>query len=109
MRTVCRRQVLIFILAVASGIFGSAFAYAGTASSPMPPDDLPACVVVGPTSTPLNVRAAPQGQILSAISNGQLVRILDETKDSRGKHWAHIADANSRPVGWVFREYLACR
>ncbi|WP_368860676.1 SH3 domain-containing protein [Bradyrhizobium sp. Arg816] len=75
----------------------------------MPPDDPLACVVIDPTSTPLNVRATPQGQILSAISNGQLVRILDEAKDSQGKRWAHIADAYSRPVGWVFREYLACK
>lgn len=108
MRIVFRRPVQVLVLAVTTGFSGST-AYAGTATSPMPRDDLAACVVVDPTSSPLNVRAAPQGQILSAISNGLLVRILDETKDSSGKRWAYIADANARALGWVFREYLACR
>ncbi|WP_354097258.1 SH3 domain-containing protein [Bradyrhizobium sp. S3.2.12] len=81
----------------------------GKAPSQVPLDDRGACVVVDPTSTPLNVRAVPQGQILSVVSNGQLVRVLEETTDAHGKRWAHIADANSQPVGWVFREYLACR
>jgi Bacterial SH3 domain len=75
----------------------------------MSSDGLPACVVVDPTSTPLNIRTAPNGQIVGTIPNGQPVRILNQTKDTLGKPWASIADANSRPLGWVFREYLVCR
>jgi len=74
-------------------------------------DPAPECLVVDPTPTPLNVRTAPQGQIVGTISNGQSVRILDQAEDAGGKRWAHIANpnSNSRPLGWVFREYLVCR
>ena len=67
------------------------------------------CVVVDPTSTPLNMRTVPNGQVMATIANGQAVRMLSQTKDSRGRPWANIADANLRPLGWVFREYLVCR
>lgn len=72
-------------------------------------EDPAACLVVDPTSTPLNVRTAPQGPVVGTVANGQPVRILRQTKDPRGRPWAFIAGANSLPIGWVFREYLVCR
>ncbi|MBI5264983.1 MAG: SH3 domain-containing protein [Bradyrhizobium sp.] len=67
------------------------------------------CTVADPTSTPLNVRTSPHGKIVGTVANGVRVRVLDEARDGRGEQWAYIADAASRPVGWVFKEYLACR
>ncbi|WP_076864055.1 SH3 domain-containing protein [Bradyrhizobium mercantei] len=105
----CRRLVSPFIAAVIGGISSAALAQSDTTSSSKSSDNLAECVVVDPTSTPLNIRAEPQGQIISTISNGQLVRVLREKSDTRSKRWAYVADANSRPLGWVFREHLACR
>jgi len=68
-----------------------------------------ACIVADPTGTPLNVRTAPYGRALGAIPNGNRVMIIDRTKDNRGKDWAYIANRTSKPLGWVFREYIDCR
>lgn len=104
----CYRVVAPIILVLTSGASASV-AQSGILSSSMSPDGSAQCVVVDPTPTPLNVRTEPQGRIVSTISNGQLVSVLRETNDGGGKRWSYVADATSHPIGWVFREYLACR
>jgi hypothetical protein len=67
------------------------------------------CRVMDPTGTPLNVRVAPNGQIVGALPNGLLVSIVNMADDANGKPWAFIARYdNARPIGWVFREFIAC-
>jgi hypothetical protein len=67
------------------------------------------CRVMDPTGTPLNVRVAPNGQIVGALPNGLLVSIVNMADDANGKPWAYIARFDDgRPIGWVFREFIAC-
>jgi hypothetical protein len=67
------------------------------------------CRVTDPTNTPLNVRTAPNGKIVSALQNGTLVSILDQTVDREGKPWVYIGTyRTNEPIGWVYREYLSC-
>lgn len=62
------------------------------------------CRVADPSGTPLNVRDGPNGRITGTLPNGLAVRIL-----SGDPTWARIGDdASGRPLGWVFRRYLAC-
>jgi hypothetical protein len=53
------------------------------------------CVVADPTPTPLNIRTSPNGKIAGTVSNGERVRILNQTRDPHGKQWAYIENANS--------------
>ncbi len=63
------------------------------------------CRVADPSGTPLNVRDGPNGRITGTLPNGLPVRILS----GEGQTWARIGDgASGRPIGWVFRRYLAC-
>jgi hypothetical protein len=67
------------------------------------------CRVMDPTSTPLNVRTAPNGRIVGALPNGLLVTVLDRATDGNGRSWVYVARFDDgRPVGWVFREFIAC-
>ena len=67
------------------------------------------CRVMDPTGTPLNLRAAPNGPIVGTLDNGKLVTILAGTVGPNGKPWVHIASFDSgEPLGWVFREFIAC-
>ena len=67
------------------------------------------CRVMDPTGTPLNVRLAPNGQLVGALPNGLLVSIVNVADDANGKPWAYIARFDDgRPIGWVFREFIAC-
>ncbi|MGO4869487.1 MAG: SH3 domain-containing protein [Roseiarcus sp.] len=69
----------------------------------------PRCKVMDPTGTPLNVRSTPQGDIVGALPNGVLVSIVDNAVDANGKPWAYIARySDGQPIGWVFREFIAC-
>jgi hypothetical protein len=62
-----------------------------------------------PTGTLLNVRAEPNGPIVATLENGVLVTVLSRTTDARGKPWTYIGDySDNRPLGWVFREFIAC-
>lgn len=67
------------------------------------------CKVTDPTGTDLNVRTAPNGRIVGALSNGQRVTILDRTT-AGGKAWVYVGDAElgDQPFGWVFREFVSC-
>jgi hypothetical protein len=67
------------------------------------------CRVTDPTGTPLNLRAAPNGPIVGTLENGRLVTILARTAGPGGKPWVHIASFETgEPLGWVFREFIAC-
>jgi uncharacterized protein YraI len=61
-----------------------------------------ACIVTDPTGTPLNIRAAPNGEIIGTLRNGVSVTISGTVYDSRGRLWANIG------IGWVFREFISC-
>ena len=79
-----------------------AAALTGTADTVLGAD----CAVADPTGTPLNVRAKPEGEVLSALDNGMTVEILGE-RALGGKRWAKVA-ANGAVLGWVFAAYLDC-
>ncbi|MFI5014088.1 MAG: SH3 domain-containing protein [Hyphomicrobiales bacterium] len=67
------------------------------------------CRVLDPTGTPLNVRAAPNGAIIGTLTNGMLVSVLDRSVDASGRPWVYVASRDSgAPLGWVFREFIAC-
>lgn len=67
------------------------------------------CIVSDPTGTPLNVRASPQGRVVSTIRNGAQVRVTNTTRDHKGQPWAYIVGwENGREIGWVFREFVSC-
>jgi hypothetical protein len=62
-----------------------------------------------PTGTPLNARTGPHGTVLGKLSNGILVSIIDKMNDERERSWVYIANYETRlPIGWVYREYIAC-
>jgi hypothetical protein len=67
------------------------------------------CRVMDPTGTPLNIRTAPNGQIVGNLPNGLLVSVVDQTVDAKGKSWVYIKNMDDGAVlGWVFREFIAC-
>ena len=67
------------------------------------------CRVMDPTGTPLNLRTAPNGQIMGNLPNGILVAVVDQTVDAKGKPWVYIKSlSDGAMLGWVFREFIAC-
>lgn len=67
------------------------------------------CRVMDPTGTPLNIRDAPNGIVIGNVRNGLLVTRLRSGEDERGRPWAYIADRDTgEPLGWVYREFIAC-
>ena len=64
------------------------------------------CLVNDPTGTPLNVRAAPNGDILTTLSNGMRVDPVDETRHN-SKRWLLVNRFGER-IGWVFGNYILC-
>ena len=67
------------------------------------------CKATDPTGTPLNVRAAPQGKIVSKLANGRVLDIVEYDTDKKGQAWVFVADHRSgRELGWVFREFVSC-
>ncbi len=64
------------------------------------------CLVDDPTGTPLNVRAAPNGPILTTLRNGTRVTVLEETKRG-GKRWLLVSRQGER-LGWIFGAYVVC-
>jgi Bacterial SH3 domain len=79
------------------------------------PDDFSAdatgeitCTVKDPTGTPLNVRAAPGGEIGSTVRNGTVLR-ASLMKTHKGKPWVYVAKWGAdNAIGWVFDPYLQC-
>jgi Bacterial SH3 domain len=66
------------------------------------------CTVADPTGTPLNVRASPQGNILSSLPNGVRVHTLEARNDYKGSSWSLISDRNGNNLGWVITRFLNC-
>jgi Bacterial SH3 domain len=67
------------------------------------------CRVMDPTGTPLNVRTTPNGHIVGTLNNGEQVTVLDRSSDRKGKSWVYVGNyEDSKPIGWVFREFIAC-
>lgn len=69
------------------------------------------CKVTDPTGTPLNVRAAPNGRIVSTLKNGREVYIEEISTDDKGKPWAKISlgiRGKKLVLGWVLREFISC-
>lgn len=64
------------------------------------------CVVDDPTGTPLNVRSAPNGTILTTISNGTRVEVVEEMKIG-SKRWFFVSRQGER-LGWIFGAYVVC-
>ena len=64
------------------------------------------CLVDDPTGTPLNVRAAPNGPILTTLRNGTRVTVLEEMKRG-GKRWLLVSRQGER-LGWIFGAYVVC-
>jgi hypothetical protein len=62
-----------------------------------------------PTGTQLNLRTGPNGTIIGTLPNGVLVKVIDRTTDANGKPWVYVASLETgAPLGWVFREFIAC-
>ncbi len=67
------------------------------------------CRVMDPTGTPLNIRSAPDGGVVGTLPNGVLVAIRENAVDPNGKQWANISQySDGAPLGWVFRDFIAC-
>lgn len=64
------------------------------------------CLVDDPTGTPLNVRSAPNGTILTTISNGTRVEVIEEARIG-SKHWLFVSRQGER-LGWIFGAYVVC-
>lgn len=62
------------------------------------------CRVMDPTSTPLNVRTAPNGRIVGALPNGLLVTVLDRATDGVRKLPGGKASAERRFEGHARRD-----
>lgn len=92
------RLKLALAVAAAGLAFGPAMACGGP----------PVCTVQDPTNTDLNVRASPNGKILTSLRDGQQVEVV-EHQDVRGQRWAKIARFEAAGAGWVFAAYVTCR
>lgn len=64
------------------------------------------CVVDDPTGTPLNVRSAPNGTIVTTLGNGARLMVIEERKIGT-KPWFFVARQGER-LGWVFGAYVVC-
>lgn len=90
---------------IAIGLLGAALA----ATASLPASAQSRCRIADPTGTPLNARSGPSGDILGQVKNGTLVRIEADATDGKGKAWAYVvAIETGQPLGWVFRDYVAC-
>jgi len=93
------RKLLLAAAAILTGFVATAPAAAA--------EDL--CRVMDPTGTPLNARIAPNGRIVRTLNNGLLVAVVDTRDDANGRPWAFIVRTDDgKPLGWVFREFIAC-
>ena len=67
------------------------------------------CRVMDPTGTPLNIRDRPNGAVIGNVRNGTLVTRARSSEDERGRPWVYVVDRSSgEPLGWVYREFIAC-
>jgi SH3 domain-containing protein len=67
------------------------------------------CKVTDPTGTPLNVRESPNGKVIGTLPNGTLVSVVELKNAANGKQWVNVQHyATKQPIGWIFREFVAC-
>ena len=69
------------------------------------------CTVSDPTGTELNIRLTPNGKkVVGKLKNGTRVAFDTESGDGQDRSWAYVRldKKNSKPLGWVLREYLEC-
>lgn len=64
------------------------------------------CLIDDPTGTPLNVRAEPNGPILTTLQNGMSVAVIEERKLGT-KRWL-LVSLDGRQIGWIFGAYVVC-
>jgi uncharacterized protein YraI len=64
------------------------------------------CLVDDPTGTPLNVRAEPNGPILTTLPNGTSIAVAEERKLGT-KRWLLVSRQGER-LGWIFAAYVVC-
>ena len=97
-------RLQVYFMTVLSRLAIAAFLSSLFAFSPvLAADD---CLVDDPTGTPLNVRAEPNGPILTTLQNGISVAVLDERKLGT-KRWLLVA-LEGRQLGWIFGAYVVC-
>jgi hypothetical protein len=87
-------------------LHGAAVSVCLTLSAPAALAAYGQCSVDDPTGTPLNVRTAPNGTIVTTLVNGTQVEIVDEMRIGT-KHWLFVARQGER-LGWVFGAYIVC-
>jgi hypothetical protein len=67
------------------------------------------CEVKDPTGSPLNLRVSPRGAVVGTLPNGMKLVIVDEAVIDETKTWARVnTEVSLVPLGWVYRDYLAC-
>ena len=66
------------------------------------------CIVADPSPTPLTIRTAPYGRVVSTIRNGIEVNIFDRSSDSHGREWVFVG-IGDLPLGWVYRDFVVCK
>ena len=98
-----RRSLLIALLLIAVTFVGQYDLPSVSAQT-----DWGVCSVEDPTGTPLNVRAKPNGKILTTVRNGTIVDLDTGTAASK---WARIRFDRGRKkiTGWVLRDFLSCQ
>lgn len=69
------------------------------------------CHASDPTGTPLNVRSAPNGQVIGKLRNGDYIFVLDWVLDSKGREWAKIAydTQYGTTEAYAFGNYIKCK
>jgi hypothetical protein len=69
------------------------------------------CEVADPTGTPLNVRAKPNGRIVSKLRNGSIVWQEDYFYDDKGREWLKVGIYRGKKysvLGYVLKDFLSC-
>lgn len=67
------------------------------------------CRIMDPTGTPLNIRETPGGRVVGQLPNGMLVNRAETVRDGRGRAWVFLHSRETGdPIGWVYREFVAC-
>ncbi|GJE59187.1 hypothetical protein MPOCJGCO_1275 [Methylobacterium trifolii] len=65
-----------------------------------------ACRVADPSGTPLNVRAAPYGPVMTTLENGTPVLAGDAAPDDG--NWVRLRARGGASLGWAYGRYLDC-
>ena len=69
------------------------------------------CRVADPTGTPLNIRTAPNGQVVATARNGALIQVYDNNDkfDNQGRRWYYVGlSTSSAPDGYAIAAYIRC-